>query len=282
MAKLIIGCGYLGMRVAQHWRDMGETVHAVTRSDERAEEFRRRGIVPIVADVTNPDQIPALPAVETVLYAVGFDRTAPHDRRAVYVTGLANMLAALDRDSGQIIYISSTSVYGQNAGETVDEQSACAPMTDGGRACLAAEQTLRQHTLGARATILRCAGLYGPGRLPQRDLLTSGRPIPSRGDTYVNLIHIDDAVSAVLAAEQHAQPPNLYVVADGHPVTRRDFYTRLAELLGVATPTFADGPPDPARRSATNKRIDPSRALRELQLKLKYPTYREGLAASVS
>jgi nucleoside-diphosphate-sugar epimerase len=153
-------------------------------------------------------------------------------------------------------------------------------MTDVGRACLAAEQTLRQNPLGARATILRCAGLYGPGRLPQRDLLTSGRAIPSRGDSYVNLIHIDDAVGAVLAAEQYAKPPALYVVADGQPVTRRDFYGRLAELLGVAAPTFEESSRS-GSRSATNKRIDPSRAVRELKLKLTHPTYREGLAASV-
>ncbi|MEZ6068769.1 MAG: SDR family oxidoreductase [Pirellulales bacterium] len=280
MAKLIVGCGYLGMRVARRWLDAGSTVYAVTRSPARADEFRRLGLLPIIADVTDAAGIPPLPVVETALYAVGFDRTAGHDRRAVYVDGLRNMLAAMHADTGRFIYVSSTSVYAQQDGEVVDESSPCEPTTDGGRACLAAEQTLSAHRLGARATILRFAGLYGPGRLPQRELVTSGQPIPSPGDTFVNLIQIDDAATAVLAAERHAVPPALYVVADGHPVTRRDFYRHLAKLLGVPAPTFADEA-RAGSRGATNKRLDPSRALRELQIELAYPTYREGLAASV-
>ncbi len=281
MSKLIIGCGYLGMRAARRWLDAGESVHAVTRRDARAQEFTDLGLTPLVADVTDPKGMPDLPAVETVLYAVGFDRNAGYDRRSVYVNGLANVLAALPAETQRIIYISSTSVYGQSEGEMVDEDSACRPTTEGGRACLAAEETLRQHPLGARATILRCAGLYGPGRLPQRELLTSGRAIPSRGDTYVNLIHIDDAVEAVFAAERDATPPAMFVVADGHPVLRRDFYGRLAELLEVAPPMFDNTPRDPNRRSATNKRINPSRALRDLNLKFKHPSYKDGLAASL-
>ena len=119
------------MRVARRWLRAGESVHAVTRSDNRAEEFRQLGITPIVADVTDAKHLPALPSVDTVLYAVGFDRTSGHDRRSVYVDGLANMLAALPAESDRIIYISSTSVYGQNNGETVDETSASEPATDG-------------------------------------------------------------------------------------------------------------------------------------------------------
>ena len=52
MAKLVIGCGYLGQRVAAKWTEAGETVFALTRSAERAEEFQSQGWQPIIGDVT--------------------------------------------------------------------------------------------------------------------------------------------------------------------------------------------------------------------------------------
>src|SRR5262245_35823278 len=140
--KLIIGCGYLGRRVARRWIAQGETVFALTRSAERAGEFRGSGIEPIVGDVTDPASLAELTAVETALYAVGFDRDSGKSIREVYVCGLENLL---NRDAGKIrrfLYISSSSVYGQNSGEWVDESSDCRPESENGRVCLEAEQVL--------------------------------------------------------------------------------------------------------------------------------------------
>src|SRR5262245_51655261 len=83
---LIIGCGYRGRRVASAWCDQGRTIYVLTRS--RAEELQRAGLSPIVGDVTEPASLKALPRVETVLYAVGRDRSAGHSMRDVFVDGL--------------------------------------------------------------------------------------------------------------------------------------------------------------------------------------------------
>ena len=74
MAKLIFGCGYLGMRVAHLWREAGETVFAVTRSTERATELQAAGITPLVGDLLSDAELPLPQHVGTVLFAVGFDR----------------------------------------------------------------------------------------------------------------------------------------------------------------------------------------------------------------
>ncbi|HEV3136806.1 MAG TPA: NAD-binding protein, partial [Pirellulales bacterium] len=66
MSKLIIGCGYLGGRVARRWRDAGEQVFVVTRDSEHARSFAREGYTPIVADVVRPASLVHLPATETV------------------------------------------------------------------------------------------------------------------------------------------------------------------------------------------------------------------------
>jgi nucleoside-diphosphate-sugar epimerase len=279
--RLIFGCGYLGLRVARRWRDAGHEVHAVTRSTARAEQLRGEGIRPFVADVTQPRTLDGLPVAETILYSIGFDRTSERTMQEVYVDGLKGALDALPDASGRLIYISSTSVYAQQDGEWVDESSPCEPTRQNGRDCLAAEQALSRHRVGARAVILRMAGLYGPGRIPRREALLAGEPIPAAADGYLNLIHIDDAASVVLAAETTARLPSLYVVSDGQPVLRREYYEELARLAGAPAPRFAPPPADSpaAARATTDKRIRNDRLFAELRPTLAYPSYREGLAA---
>lgn len=278
---LVFGCGYLGRRVVQHWLSDGQRVAAITRLAQRAEAWRSEGIEPIVADVTDPASLAALPSAETVLYAVGFDRSAGMTMSRVYVEGLRAVLDALPAEPERFIYISSTGVYGQTDGSWVNEQSPCLPDRENGRVCLAAEQALAQHPLGRRAVVLRMAGLYGPGRLPNQKSLLAGEPIAAPQHGYLNLIHVDDAARLVLAAERKATPPAMYVAADGQPPQRHEYYAELARLWGAPAPRFAPPPPDDpaAQRAASNRRIDGSRILRDLDVTLAYPTFREGLAA---
>lgn len=284
MGKLIFGCGYLGIRVARRWRDAGHEVFVVTRNAERAKQFAAEGLRPIVADVLRPETLAELPACDTALYAIGYDRGAGATIHDVYAGGLQAVLDRLSDETAKVIYISSTGVYGQSGGETVDEESATEPMREGGRACLAAEKVLAAHRLAGRGIVLRLAGLYGPGRVPLADDIHRARPIAAPKQGLLNLIHVDDAASAVLAADERAEPPRTYVVSDGHPVERGEYYQELARLLGAPAPAFA--PPSPgspaSRRAAADKRVNNARMLRELGVELAYPNYRLALAAIVS
>lgn len=283
MTRLIFGCGYLGNRVAERWLDAGERVVAVTRSPSRSEEFHRRGIDPLVADVTDPASLTRLPVAQTVLYAVGMDRSSGKSMREVYVQGLRNVLEALPPETGRIIYISSSGVFGQSDGSWVDETSPCQPQRENGQVCLEAERTLMEHPLGERSVILRLSGIYGPGRVPNVSGLRRGEPLRVAADGYLNLIHVDDAARAVLAVESCRQPSSLYLVSDGHPVLRRDYYAHAAKLLGQGPPTFAD--PDEStserKRGGGSKRISNRKMLEELQITLAYPDYQAGLSAAL-
>jgi nucleoside-diphosphate-sugar epimerase len=99
----------------------------------------------------------------------------------------------------------------------------------------------------------------------------------------VNLIHLDDIAEAILRLLDQAGPlPRpLYVLSDGRPVERREFYLAMAEIFGTPPPQFVEPEAGSSRggRSESNKRIDPSRILRDLGLVLRYPDYRSGLAA---
>lgn len=282
MHALVFGCGYLGSRVARRWRDAGHLVWVVTRRAERAGELAAAGLRPIVADVTRRESLAALPTADVVLYSVGRDRSSGQSLHEVYSEGLTHVLAALRENVGRLVYTSSTGVYGQSDGESVDEDSPCQPRREGGRACLAAERVLAAHELGARAIVLRLAGLYGPGRLPYAAQLRAGEPIAASGEGWLNLVHVDDAAEAVLAAAERVVPPRVLLVSDGQPVRRRDYFAELARLCGGPPPRLVDAPAGSHRaaRELGNKRIDPTRSLRELGLTLRYPSYREGLAAS--
>ena len=284
MSKLIFGCGYLGRRIAQRWRDAGEEVFVVTRDSQHARSFGHQGFKPIVADVIRPQSLVNLPAADTVLYAVGFDRHAGVSIHEVFAKGLEWVLDALPAETKKIIYISSTGVYAQSQGEWVDEDSACQPQRDGGLACLAAEQALAAHRLASRGIILRMAGLYGPERIPNAAEIRRNQPIAAPHQGYLNLIHADDAASVVLAADQRAKPPRTYLISDGNPVQRQAYYEELARLFNAPPPKFAPPPPQaPASvRAASNKRARNARMQAELGVTLRYPSFREGLAAIVA
>ena len=283
LARLVIGCGYLGGRVARRWLAAGDTVYAVTRRPDRAGAFEREGMAPIVADVTDRRSLD-FPQVDTVLFAVAHDATSAKNHAETHVTGLANALDAVRPGVRRLIYISTTGVYGDCQGTWVDEETECRPRREAGKACLAAERLLEAHPLGRHAVVLRLAGLYGPDRIPRQDVLRAGEAIDAPQHGYLNLIHVDDAVQAVLAAATvEAALPRCYLVADGNPPQRGEYYAELARLIGAPPPRFRSPDRDtPAYdRAAADKRISNARMLAELKLTLQYPSYCEGLRAIV-
>jgi nucleoside-diphosphate-sugar epimerase len=227
--------------------------------------------------------LPKLPPVDTLLCSVGWDRSSGQTIQQVYVEGLRNVLARLPAQVGRLLYVSSTGVYGQDDGQWVDEQTPCQPRRAGGWACLQAEQLLLASRWAERSVILRLAGIYGPGRLPrQRDLL-EGRPLPADPTGTLNLIHVDDAVRAIdrAGALESFDLPRVYLISDGHPVRRGDFYDELARLLKLPPPSFAAGSSSRGRVNA-HKRVSNQRMVRELGIEPVYATYRQGLAAIVT
>lgn len=279
--RLLFGCGYLGLRVARRWREAGDRVVAVTRSAATGQRFADEGLEPLVAEVTQPGSLRNLPAADTMLFAVGYDRSAEPTIQQVYAEGFRNVLDALPRETGRVIYISTTGVYGNAGGGGVDEQTPPAPTRDGGKASLAAEKILAESPWADRGVALRLAGIYGPDRLPYLAKLRAGEPIAAPRNGSLNLIHVDDAATATLAAASVESPPSVVCVSDGSPPQRGDYYAEVARLLGAPEPNFVEPETDSPRaaRAAADKRVA-NRLLREhLGVSLRYPTYREGLAA---
>ncbi|MFQ5590184.1 MAG: NAD-dependent epimerase/dehydratase family protein [Phycisphaerae bacterium] len=163
------------------------------------------------------------------------------DYRAVYLDGTRNLLRAVENTSiRQIIYTSSTQVYGQEDGSWVDEESPTKPRSVNGLALLAAEQALLEDPVGGQAvgpalvstTVVRLGGIYGPGRdLGERIRAAAGTQ-RSDGDAYVNLIHRDDIVVALVRLIDVPYRGILNLV-DDTPMKRRELYDRVMATAGL-------------------------------------------------
>ena len=285
MRKLIIGCGYLGERVAQKWLSDGYETWALTRSEEHAARLAELGLNLLVGDVLDLGSLQKFPQVETIFYAVGFDRASKPSKRTVYVEGLRNVLEEVRGKCQRFVYISSTSVYGQDNGEFVDEFSAVSPSEENGCICRDAEAVVWEHFRRAsqdasigQAIVLRLAGIYGPGRLLAREQqLRHGGSLSGNPDAWLNLIHVEDAVQAVLAAEDRGQSGETYLICDDRPIRRREYYAALAAQLGLASPGFEELAADAPERRRLNKRCVNRRMREELGVELRFPTVIEGL-----
>lgn len=263
--RLVAGCGYLGSRLAARWAAAGDAVWGIVRTPRRVAELEAAGVTPIVADVAGA-ALPGLPEVDTAVWSVGFDRGAGQSYRDVHVAGFGRLLDALS-GTPRVIMVGSTGVWGRVEGRVVDETVPASPDREAGHVLLEAEGVLGTHRLGP-GTVLRLAGIYGPGRLPRVDDLRAGRPLAADPDSWLNLIHVDDAATVLMAVAEHAAPGPLYVVSDGRPVRRRDFYDTLARLAGSPPPLWQ--PPSPEARGG-DKRVDPSRLFAEIAPTLDHP-----------
>jgi len=273
--RLVVGCGYLGERVARRWLDRGDRVVGITRSAARADALAAAGLEPAILDVTAAEPpwqtlLADRGRPATVLWSVGFDRGAGTSHRDVHVEGLRRLLDALAAgatDRPRVVFSSSTGVWGDEQGGIVTEATPPAPAREAGRVLVEAEAMLAAHPAGP-GTALRFAGLYGPGRLPRLADLRAGRPIAADPDSWLNLVHVDDAAAIVVAVGDAVAPRPLYVVSDGRPLRRREWYTRLAELCGGPPARWDSSVP---RDRGGDKRVDPTAVLADLGIRLAHP-----------
>ena len=187
-------------------------------------------------------------------------------------------------------YLSTTGVYGDHGGGWVDEGAALTPATERGRARVAAEAewaALADRT-GAALHVFRLAGIYGPGRGPFAKVRAgTARRIVKPGQVF-SRIHVDDIAAVLLASIDRpadaADGGRVYNVCDDDPAPPQDVLAHAAHLLGLPPPPavdFAEADLSPMARSfyAESKRVRNDRIKAELDVRLRHPTYRDGLAA---
>lgn len=280
---LIFGCGYLGRCVADRYVARGAAVSVVTRSEAKARELTDQGIAPVVADLLQLPSLRLLPRARSILYCVGYDRESDCTKRELYVQGLRNVLSATRSMADSFVYVSSTSVYGQDDGSWIDEASPTEPITESGEICRDAEHLFIDFALAPMTwTILRLAGLYGPGRLIARvEGLKAGNPVGGNPEAWLNLIHRDDAATICERALDAPAPSSVFLVSDDRPITRQEYYQVLALRVGAPEPIFSEAVPTRRGTAGWNKRCSNKRVKQHFGLTWRYPTIDSGLTSAL-
>jgi nucleoside-diphosphate-sugar epimerase len=272
---LIAGMGFLGYALARDLVAEGHQVWGIKRhpEDDQVSSVKQEQLTVIGADLTRLETLQGrLPAVDVVLYMPSPSERSAAGYTSIFCQGLENLLACYPQAMHRWIFVSSTSVYGQQDGEWVDETTPLKPDSPTAQVLLRAETLLlKSHQ---PATIMRCGGLYGPGRGRLIERIRWGEELlDPRGDQYTNRIHRDDAAACARHLLGLGTVDEVYNVVDCEPAPRNEVIRWFCRELQVAEPAVKDAAQ--ARKPRSNKRVRNQRLLAS-GFQFQYPTYREG------
>ena len=272
-----MGYGDVAARVARQLDSRGLAVQALSREFSQDEIGALTHLTAVSADLDRPESLPQLSGRVIV--------TAPPARDGERDTRMSNLIAALV-DVEVLVYISTSGVYGDCAGQRIDELHPPNPLTERAKRRLDAELQLQGWAAGsaARLAILRVPGIYGPGRLPL-SRLREGRPILKPEQAPVsNRIHAEDLAQALWLAAERGD--GVYNISDGTPDSMSHYFLRVAEHYGLPQPELIDWEQaqqqfSPALLSfyRESRRLDIRKARRELGYSPRYPDLASGLEA---
>lgn len=276
------GLGFSALALAATLKVEGWTVAGTSRTPERRTALTADGIAvhPFDRDRPLADPTFVLRGVTHLLSSVPPDAAGEPvlDCHAADIAAMPGLQ--------WVGYLSTTGVYGDRAGGWVDETSDRQPSGERGRRRVSAEDGWLDlwHRHGLPVHLFRLAGIYGPGR-SALDTVRAGRArrIVKPGQVF-SRIHVDDIAAVLRASIDRPNPGAAYNVCDDEATPPQDVIAHACALLGVTPPPeeafdTAEGLTAMARSFyRDNKRVANDRIKRELGVRLRWPTYREGLA----
>jgi nucleoside-diphosphate-sugar epimerase len=276
---LSLGHGYSARALARRLVPEGWTVIGTTRSPEKAARLGDEGVEPLVWP--GADLRPALARATHLLTSV-----APGEAGDPVLMAAGEAIARAAPHIEWVGYLSTTGVYGDHAGGWVDETTPLTATTRRGQLRVAAEEAWRElaSRTGLALHIFRLAGIYGPGRGPFEKVRDgTARRIIKPGQVF-SRTHVEDIAQVLHASILRPNPGAAYNVCDDDPAPPEDVLLHAAALLGLPPPPevpFDEAEMSPMARSfyAESKRVRNDRIKEDLGVVLRYPSYREGLAA---
>jgi nucleoside-diphosphate-sugar epimerase len=274
---LILGCGFTGSEVARRAIVAGQRVMATTRKAERRTAIEGLGVdLRVLPELTRERVDELVRPGSKVLVTF-----APDGRTDA---AIAPALAA----ASHVVYISTTGVYGAHRGH-VDEATPVDRSERRARERLEAEATY----LARGGTVLRAAGIYGPGRGLHLRLASGSFRVPGDGTNVVSRIHVADLAELVLgvfrraesappaAADDGAPSGQVFVAADDTPVPQIEVIRWLCERLDLPIPAHApiEEVPETLRH---DRAVDNRQVKAWAGVSLIYPSYREGFPACLA
>ncbi len=280
MRLFVFGLGYSALATACLMRNRLNQFSGTSRSAARVNMLQQAGIDAVIFDGHGPsDGVGSrLPGIDHILHSI-----APPETGDPVLAFHGRNIAEAQPEG--ICYLSTVGVYGDHDGGLVSEDSPCRPASERSRRRLRAEADWKsfcdEHEIPL--AILRLAGIYGPGRGPFEKLRAGTSRRIVKPDQVFNRIHVED-IAQIAEAAMSRNADGIFNCGDDLPAPPQEVISHAAGLLGLEPPAeepFDEADLSPMARSfyGENKRVDNSRIKSELGITLKYPTYREGLAA---
>ncbi len=276
------GFGYTAQHLAHRLVSKGFQIAGTTRTYERRDELREKGVEAYVFDqnqpITNIEQ--AFRDVTHILISVAPDADGDaafmaHGEDLKYIPSLQ-----------WVGYLSATSVYGNHDGAYVSEKTEANPGSRrGSRRLLAEKQWLDLWYKDAVPVhIFRLAGIYGPGRSILETVKAGGARRIHKEGQYFSRIHVDDIALTLEQSMEYLNPGEVYNVTDDYPSSSSEMVEYACNLLNVDVPAIIPWDSSDLSPMATsfykeNKRIHNEKIKQDLNVQLQYPTYKEGLEA---
>jgi len=275
----------VALRALPHLRERYR-IYGLTRNRERAPLLRAHGVLPIIGDLDDPASLDGLTGIaHDVLHS------APPPQRGARDTRTAHLIAALAKAKSlpqHLVYISTSGVYGDCAGEMVDETRPLHPQTGRAQRRVDAERQLRLWGKRScvRISILRAPGIYSERRLPLARLATGMPALIADEDGYSNHVHAEDLARMAVAALRFSHAGRMYNASDDSLLKMGDYFDLVADHCGLPRPPRVSRA-EASRRIPSNmlsfmnesRQLSNSRIKKELRFKLRYPTVRDGMAA---
>ena len=274
MNILSIGYGDIAQRAAKLLLAAGHSVTGLCRHPEN--KLTVDGIELIAADAGNEQDLKSVlygqefGAIIVTLTPSSYDLEGYRNGYVVPCRHLQHLINGLDY-SPYVIYLGSTGVYGQQNGEWVDEDSVIAPSSDSGKMLQQAESLIND--LPVSSTVVRCSGIYGPGRDFMLRQLREGKV--TLRESWSNRIHQDDVARFIaFLIEFPEKRAACYLLSDDAPTMQYEVYQWLAHQLGVEVSSTVEPGPGPRGSKRCN-----NAHVRGTGFVLQYPDYRSGYAA---
>lgn len=278
---LIVGCGDIGLRLLPLVRARFR-VFAVTRNAAGCAALRAAGAVPVVADLDQPASLRRLKGLATHIVHL-----APPPGEGALDQRSRNLTAILP-DGARLVYVSTSGVYGDCAGEIIDETRPVAPRNPRAIRRVDAERVLRQwaRRSGSRLAIVRAPGIYARERLPLARLRQATPALVAADDVYTNHIHADDLARVVALALVRGLPGRLYNAVDDSHMQMAAYFDAVADAFDLPRPPrlpraelARQVSPQLMSFMSESRRLGNTRIKQELGVRLRYPQIGPALRA---
>ena len=273
---LFIGCGDIAQRAASEMQNRFKCF-GLKRQPNKFPEY----IKPIKGDATDAEQLLSVASegfdvwIATITPGE-FTEQAYKDTYLAAAKSIASTVSQLQKAPRLVLWVSSTSVYGDFKGDWVSELTQPEPNTFSGKILLAAEKIIQQ--IPCETSVIRFSGIYGPGRTRLLGQVLAGKGRPSSPEQWSNRVHADDCGGILSHLVEYGLSGDSllpeYLASDSSPVTQHEIRQWLAEQLTVSLV-------EEEVKTGSTRRCDNSRLLAS-GYQFKYPTFKEGYGSLIN